>query len=98
MPDINIVPLTEEEEAAHLQYVADLEIVEQQRVTELKRAAYQAEADPLFFQWQRGEIGFTEKVWKDKIAEIDARFAAPPEAQPLLGETVNIVDNSVKAK
>lgn len=86
MAEINIVPLTPEEEAAHAQYVADLEVVEQQRQTELKRAAYQQESDPLFFQWQRGEPGFTEKVWKDKIAEIDARFAEQVEPQPLEGE------------
>lgn len=38
-----------------------------------KRKAYQEEADPLFFKWQRGEA--KEQDWLDKIAEIDARFA-----------------------
>jgi hypothetical protein len=37
-----------------------------------RRAAYQAEADPLFFKAQRGEI--EQQVWLDKIAEIKARF------------------------
>jgi len=36
-------------------------------------AAYQAESDPLFFKWQRGEA--TEQDWHDKIAEINLRFA-----------------------
>jgi hypothetical protein len=37
-----------------------------------RRAAYTAEADPLFFKAQRGEI--EQQVWLDKIAEIKARF------------------------
>lgn len=36
------------------------------------RAAYEAESDPLFFQWQRGEA--TQQEWLDKIAEIKSRF------------------------
>jgi hypothetical protein len=37
-----------------------------------RKAAYAAEADPLFFKAQRGEI--EQQVWLDKIAEIKARF------------------------
>ena len=37
-----------------------------------RKAAYIAEADPLFFRAQRGEI--QEQVWLDKIAEIKARY------------------------
>jgi hypothetical protein len=37
-----------------------------------RRAAYTAEADPLFFKAQRGEI--EQQVWLEKIAEIKARF------------------------
>ena len=36
-----------------------------------RRGAYQAEADPLYFGWQRGEN--TEQDWLDKVAEIRAR-------------------------
>lgn len=43
---------------------------------EAKRAdAYRVEADPLFFQAQRGEA--TQQEWLDKIAEIQARFPYP---------------------
>jgi hypothetical protein len=43
---------------------------------EAKRAsAYRAEADPLFFQAQRGKA--TQQEWLDKIAEIEARFPYP---------------------
>ena len=41
---------------------------------EARRAAYQAEADPLFFKWQRGEG--TQEAWLAKIAEIKARYPA----------------------
>lgn len=40
-----------------------------------RHAAYTAESDPLFFQWQRG--AGTEQAWLDKIAEIQARFPDP---------------------
>jgi hypothetical protein len=54
--------------------------VDQNKVTEIKnqaaeaarKAAYAAEADPLFFKAQRGEV--EQQVWLDKIAEIKARF------------------------
>lgn len=38
----------------------------------MRRVAYQTEADPLFFKWQRGEA--TEAEWLAKIAEIKARY------------------------
>lgn len=41
-----------------------------------RRAAYTAEADPLFFKSQRGEA--TVQEWQDKVAEIKARY--PKEA------------------
>jgi hypothetical protein len=47
----------------------------QAEVDRLRHAAYTAESDPLFFQWQRGEA--TEQAWLDKIAEIQTRFPDP---------------------
>ncbi|BAF89576.1 hypothetical protein AZC_3578 [Azorhizobium caulinodans ORS 571] len=38
----------------------------------LRQIAYQAEADPLFFEWQRGEA--TEEQYRAKLAEIRARY------------------------
>jgi hypothetical protein len=43
-----------------------------EQIATLRRQAYQLEADPLFFKWQRGES--TEQAWLDKIAEIRARY------------------------
>lgn len=37
-----------------------------------RRAAFQLEADPLYFAWQRGEG--TEQDWLDKCAEIRVRY------------------------
>jgi hypothetical protein len=37
-----------------------------------RRGAFQAEADPLYFAWQRGET--TEEDWLAKCAEIRARY------------------------
>jgi len=47
--------------------------LEQQQAA--RAAAYRAEADPLFFQAQRGKA--TQQQWLDKIAEIEARFPYP---------------------
>ena len=41
----------------------------------LRRAAYAAEADHLFFKAQRGEA--TQSEWLAKIAEIRARYPEP---------------------
>jgi len=48
---------------------------EQQRIEQAeanRRAAYEQEADPLFFKAQRGEA--TEQEWLDKVAEIKQRY------------------------
>jgi hypothetical protein len=47
--------------------------LEQQQAA--RAAAYAKEADPLFFQAQRGKA--TQQEWLDKIAEIEARFPYP---------------------
>ena len=53
-----------------LPYVPPKEVQEAARA-----AAYTKEADPLFFQAQRGKA--TQQDWLDKIAEIEARFPYP---------------------
>lgn len=42
-----------------------------------RRAAYVAEADPLFLEWQYDETPEKEKAWRDKVAEIKARYPLP---------------------
>lgn len=54
--------------------------IDQATITKLKadqaeanrRAAYIAEADPLFFKAQRGEV--EQQVWLDKVVEIKLRY------------------------
>jgi len=61
---------TEAEIAAE---VARLEALEPIRIAiENRKAAYIAEADPLYFKAQRGEA--TMEEWQAKVAEIKARF------------------------
>lgn len=40
-----------------------------------RRNAYQLEADPIFFKWQRNEA--TEETWLQKVQEIKSRFPDP---------------------
>lgn len=43
----------------------------------LRKAAYIAESDPLFFKYQRGAA--TKEEWLAKIEEIKARYPDPAE-------------------
>ena len=54
-------------------------IADKQRAeaAEARAAAYTAEADPIFFKYQRGEA--TEQEWLDKIEEIRARYPYPED-------------------
>jgi hypothetical protein len=44
-----------------------------------RKAAYTAEADPLFFMSQRGEA--TVEEWQAKVAEIKARYPYPADTK-----------------
>jgi len=47
----------------------------EREIIRLRREAYQNEADPLFFKWQRGEI--EKKEYTDKVEEIRQRIPKP---------------------
>jgi len=68
-------PMSDEELAAYNQTIGDVNAQAAVWNDDNRRAAYEAESDPLFFKWQRGEG--TEQEWRDKIAEIQARYPAP---------------------
>jgi hypothetical protein len=51
----------------------------EEEVRAARAAAYRDEADPIFFQYQRGEA--TEQEWLDKIEEIRARYPYPDTAE-----------------
>jgi len=46
--------------------------IEKERIQKFRRLAYQEEADPIYFEFQRGDA--TEQDWLDKINEIKARY------------------------
>lgn len=50
---------------------------ETEQMRTLRRGAYTAEADPLFFKAQRNEDGVTIADWEAKVAEIRERFPYP---------------------
>jgi hypothetical protein len=78
-PTINVGgierPMTDEEVAAYTQTTGGLSGQASAWNDANRHAAYVAESDPLFFQWQRGET--TEQAWRDKVAEIQARYPDP---------------------
>jgi len=57
---------------------ARLEADEPRRIAQQQRAgAYAAEADPLFFKAQRGEVSMDD--WTAKVEEIRARYPYPAQ-------------------
>ncbi|HDQ4100720.1 TPA: hypothetical protein SL768_006069 [Pseudomonas aeruginosa] len=44
-----------------------------------RRAAYVVESDPLFLEWQYDQTPESEQAWRDKVAEIKARYPLPAE-------------------
>lgn len=76
MTEIIERPETPEEKAAAAAWLAEATDRAIKEVNEQRLAAYNLESDPIFFQWQRGAT-YTEQDWKNKVAEIDARFPYP---------------------
>lgn len=84
MTEIIEVELTAEQIAEAEAYDATRYDREYADIERQRQAAYQQEADPIFFQSQRGKK--TEKEWLDKIAEIDARLPYPVKETPAKGK------------
>ena len=77
--EVRIIELTAEEVAEREAYARDVLPGKIRKSIESQRAAaYVAEADPLFFKSQRGEV--TTPEWEAKVAEIKARYPYPDEA------------------
>ncbi|OEC32883.1 hypothetical protein SAMN05216600_12834 [Pseudomonas cuatrocienegasensis] len=45
-----------------------------------RRQAYAVESDPLYLEWQYDQTPEAEQAWRDKVAEIKARYPLPAEA------------------
>ncbi|ODA30653.1 hypothetical protein A8L45_19675 [Veronia pacifica] len=39
--------------------------------------AYKSESDPIYLEWQYDKTPESEQVWRDKVAEIKARYPLP---------------------
>lgn len=61
-----------EETIASLTAQRDWDATEGQLV--LRQRAYVAESDPLFLEWQYDKTPEAEQTWRDKVAEIKARY------------------------
>ncbi|WP_345861232.1 hypothetical protein [Shewanella algae] len=61
------------------QNVIDAAKSEQERldVEGRRRVAYAAESDPLYMEWQYDNTPESEQAWRDKVAEIKARYPLP---------------------
>lgn len=84
MTEIIYVDLTPEQIAERKEWAAAEYANEYAQVEQMRMSAYQQEADPIFFQSQRGKK--TQKEWLDKIAEIDARLPYPVKETPAKGK------------
>ena len=54
----------------------DALISEQQasKILESRKKAYSQESDPLYLEWQYDQTPEKEQAWRDKVAEIKARY------------------------
>lgn len=43
----------------------------------LRSSAYSRESDPLYLEWKYDETPEAEQIWRDKVAEIKARYPLP---------------------
>lgn len=64
------------------QSVVDLAVSNQERlnIIDSRRKAYLLESDPLYMEWQYDQTPEKEKAWRDKVAEIKARYPLPSES------------------
>lgn len=69
----DVLPPTEEEIQAEIKRLEVEEPIN--KIKEIRASAYAAEADPLFFKYQRGEA--TKEEWETKIEEIRQRYPYP---------------------
>lgn len=46
-----------------------------------RQRAYEAESDPLFLEWQYDKTPEAEARWRDKVAEIKARYPVSQDGE-----------------
>ena len=63
-------------------------VIQAEHTDAYRKAAYIAEADPLFFKAQRGEATIQE--WQDKVAEIKLRYPKPLPSGGQVGQNTTV--------
>ena len=48
--------------------------VENKDVLEQRKSAYKVESDPLYMEWQFEQTAESEQLWREKVANIKARY------------------------
>ena len=77
-----------EAEWAQVEYEVAYEAVQKAR-----QAAYQAESDPIFFDFQRGEV--TEQDWLDAVQAVKDAHPYPVDPSTIVAEPEPVVDDEV---
>ena len=77
-----------EAEWAQVEYEVAYEAVQKQR-----QAAYQSESDPVFFDYQRGEV--TEQDWLDAVQAVKDAHPYPVDPSTIVVEPEPVVDDEV---
>ena len=77
-----------EAEWAQVEYEVAYEAVQKAR-----QAAYQAESDPVFFDFQRGEV--TEQDWLDAVQAVKDAHPYPVDPSTIVVEPEPVVDDEV---
>jgi len=77
-----------EAEWAQVEYEVAYEAVQKARQT-----AYQAESDPIFFDFQRGEV--TEQDWLDAVQAVKDAHPYPVDPSTIVVEPEPVVDDEV---
>ena len=62
-------------------------------VQKARQAAYQAESDPIFFDFQRGEV--TEQDWLDAVQAVKDAHPYPVDPSTIVVEPEPVVDDEV---
>lgn len=58
----------------------EIEEIKLNKIHEQRQQAYKEESDPLYLEWQYDQTPEKEQAWRDKVAEIKARYPQPTES------------------
>ncbi|MYM61125.1 hypothetical protein GTG28_18000 [Vibrio sp. OCN044] len=64
----------------HKEYLAEKINHQYAEIIESRRNDYVVESDQIYMEWQFDKTAEKEQQWRDKVAEIKARYPLPPKA------------------